>query len=385
MEQYGEQMMAALRNRINDLYTKTTSYTDCLSVGAKAAAYPNENSSTFIPFYHEAKDSEKTTTSACNREHVWPNSRGSGKSGPGADPFIIRPTLTSENSDRGNDMYSLASEGGWDPASCGFEGARGESARVILYAAVRYSKSHGLSLTNNVGDATSNKTMGKLIRLLEWNRNYEPTAMEMQINNYLAAKGYGRNPFVDNPSFADRIWDDNGIRTSGEGGGDTPVLPKYTYSPVTAENLDGKDVIISLTDENAASLHYAMSDESKKDDLPWYLKATSVVINGDGKLETDNELTFFHFAKQPEGGYVITSKNSGTALFAYTDGSHNSICMGTPSGATKSSTVWNVNSVSGGYQLCSPLDDSLSIYLEYYRGSACGYKGAPKGPIQFFA
>ena len=116
--------------------TKTISYSECLGVGAKAAAYPNANSSTFVPFYHDA--SVTATTGQCNREHTWPNSRGSGKSGPGADPFIIRPTLTSENSDRGNLFYGNTKSNEWDPASCGFEAARGESARVILYAATMY-------------------------------------------------------------------------------------------------------------------------------------------------------------------------------------------------------------------------------------------------------
>ena len=83
--------------------TKIISYSECLGVGARAAAYPNANSSTFVPFYHDS--TLITTTSDCNREHTWPNSRGSGESGPGADPFIIRPTLKSENSDRSNYFY----------------------------------------------------------------------------------------------------------------------------------------------------------------------------------------------------------------------------------------------------------------------------------------
>ena len=156
---------AAFRNALQTIMagkqTRTTSYDSCLSIGAKAAAYPNSTSSTFVPFYHDA--TVTATTSQCNREHTWPNSRGSGKSGPGADPFIIRPTLTSENSDRGNLFYGTGSKE-WDPASCGFEGARGESARVILYAATMYYK-NGLSLSNNPSDSTSLKTMGTLSTL----------------------------------------------------------------------------------------------------------------------------------------------------------------------------------------------------------------------------
>ena len=211
---------------IKSYKTSSTSYSNCLNVGAAAAAYPL-GSSKFVPFYHSAPNSgfSGSTTvskSACNREHTWPNSRGCGKgSGPAADPFIIRPTLTSENSSRGNSFYGVDS-GTWDPASCGFEGARGESARVILYAATAYYGTCGsggsssgnkpLELVDKASDDKDNHTMGRLSTLLKWNREYQPNAMEKQINDYLYEHGYGRNPFVDNPKFADLIWTNSGIR-----------------------------------------------------------------------------------------------------------------------------------------------------------------------------
>ena len=132
----GAEFRNALQTIMAGKKTETTSYSNCLELGARAAAYPNASSSTFVPFYHDY--SVTATTGQCNREHTWPNSRGTGTSGPGADPFIIRPTLTSENSDRSNYFYGTRGKSNkeWAPASCGFEGARGESARVILYAAM---------------------------------------------------------------------------------------------------------------------------------------------------------------------------------------------------------------------------------------------------------
>lgn len=213
----GNSLRADLQTAIMKYKTKTCSYNACLSIGASAASYP-EGSSTFVPFYHCSPEvggsgATTTTTGSCNREHTWPNSRGSGKSGPGADPFIIRPTLTSENSARGNSFYGTGASGTWDPASCGFEGARGEAARVILYAATAYyGGSNNFELVDKDTDSTSNKTMGRLSTLLKWNRDYAPNAIEKQINNYLCKNGYGRNPFVDSPSFADAIWSDTGVR-----------------------------------------------------------------------------------------------------------------------------------------------------------------------------
>ncbi len=211
LTQFGNSLRISLGSAINAKRTKTISYSDCLSVGAKAAAYP-AGSSTFVPFYHD--ETTTATKSQCNREHTWPNSRGTKKVGPGADPFIIRPTLTSENSSRGNYFYGISSSNEWDPASCGFEAARGESARVILYTATAYYKSHGFELSNNPKDDTSKKTMGTLKTLLEWNKAYAPTKIEIQVNEYLSKNGYGRNPFVDHPEYANRIWNKSGIVTS---------------------------------------------------------------------------------------------------------------------------------------------------------------------------
>ena len=49
---------AKFRNALQELMdvkqTNTTSYNNCLSLGAKAAAYPTASSSTFVPFYHDA-------------------------------------------------------------------------------------------------------------------------------------------------------------------------------------------------------------------------------------------------------------------------------------------------------------------------------------------
>ena len=88
---------AKFRNALQELMdvkqTNTTSYSNCLSLGAKAAAYPTASSSTFVPFYHDA--TLTTTTGDCNREHTWPDSRGSGKT-----VFIVHGSSVKNNSSR---------------------------------------------------------------------------------------------------------------------------------------------------------------------------------------------------------------------------------------------------------------------------------------------
>ena len=376
----GAEFRNALQTIMAGKRTRTTDYSSCLSIGAKAAAYPNANSSTFVPFYHDA--SLTATTGQCNREHTWPNSRGSGKSGPGADPFIIRPTLTSENSDRGNNFYGTKgkSNGEWDPASCGFEAARGESARVILYAATMYYK-EGLSLSNNPKDSTSLKTMGTLSTLLAWNTTYAPTPIEIQINNYLSNNGYGRNPFVDHPEYASYIWNSNGLL-----GGEIPPDPTEFDDGLNIEtslsNLDGKEYVIASSDSATSFSYFAMDNEAKSDSLPWYIKPIGASVNEDKtKLIPNAGATFkyYKFIKQNDGNYYIQNKENSKYIFGYIDGTHYSIGLGTTP-TNNGSLSWNITTTGKGFVM----KNAANVYLEYYNGSYCGYKSAPSVPIYLF-
>ena len=373
---------AAFRNALQSVMagkrTKTTSYSNCLSLGAKAAAYPNSSSTTFVPFYHDS--SKLATTSDCNREHTWPNSRGTGTSGPGADPFIIRPTLTSENSDRGNLFYGNTRSNEWDPASCGFEGARGESARVILYAATMYYK-EGLSLSNNPSDSTNLKTMGTLSTLLTWNNTYAPTPIEIQINNYLSNNGYGRNPFVDHPEYASYIWNNSGL-IGGEIPPDETEFENGLDVEKTLNNLDGHEYVIASTDSASSVSYFAMDNEAKSSSLPWYIKPISVSINENKtKLIPNGDVTlkYYKFIKQSDGNYYIQSKENSNYLFGYIDGTHYSIGLGTTP-TNSGSLSWTITASNGGFVF----KNAANVYLEYYNGSYCGYKSAPSVPIYLF-
>jgi endonuclease I len=376
----GAEFRNALQTIMAGKQTRTTSYSDCLSLGAKAAAYPNANSSTFVPFYHDA--SKLATTGQCNREHTWPNSRGTGTSGPGADPFIIRPTLTSENSDRGNNFYGTKGKANkeWDPASCGFEAARGESARVILYAATMYYK-NGLSLSNNPSDSTDLKTMGTLSTLLTWNNTYAPTPIEIQINNYLSNNGYGRNPFVDHPEYASYIWDRNGLL-----GGEIPPDPSEFDDGLTIEsslsNLDGNEFVIASSDSNTSFQFYAMDNEAKSATLPWYIKPLGVSLSEDKTKLIPNDgvtLKYYKFIKQSDGNYYIRSKETNNYLFGYIDGTHYSIGLGTTP-TNNGSLSWNITTNGMGFTF----KNATNVYFEYYNGSFCGYKNAPSVPIYLY-
>ncbi|MDR0934856.1 MAG: endonuclease [Erysipelotrichaceae bacterium] len=166
-------------------------------------------SGNLICFYSGTSESFSGSFSgSINREHVWPNSRGGG--GIDGDIHMPRPTLTKENGSRGNSFYvegKKSSSGGWDPAmeSFGLEKYRGISARIIFYCVVASSS---LSLVDLENDSTANKTMGKLSDLLKWNLEYGIDPTETQRNDAIAGSDIqgNRNPFIDHPEFACKIW-----------------------------------------------------------------------------------------------------------------------------------------------------------------------------------
>ncbi len=314
--EYGKTFQTTLGNLITG---GTTSYSNCLAEGAKAAAYPNDGSSTFIPFYHEAKSSETTTTSSCNREHTWPKSRGGDEIEK--DPLIIRPTLNSDNSDRANYFYGLGGKSGseWDPASCGYEGARGESARVILYAATRYA-SKGLSLSNNPSDATSKKTMGTLKTLLEWNNKYQPTEFEKTVNERYAKMGYARNPFVDCPDFANYIYDENGYRNSPYQGGTSSTSVTSVTSTGTSSTSSSSSGSSSHDTSNADWKLVTSASDLEEGDQNDYANSKGNAVAGaiaSSKTFMSAETATFssdetEITTLPDGACVFTVGKSGS-------------------------------------------------------------------------
>ena len=380
--------MSTLGAEINATRTATATYSQCLSIGAKAAAYPKASSSTFIPFYHEAKDSEKTTTSSCNREHCWPNSRGGGSKAGGdnieIDPLVIRPTLNKDNTDRGNDVYGTIA-GTWDPASLGYEGARGESARVILYAMACYGDSNGLILNNNPNYSKGTKNMGMLSTLLEWNRTYLPTEFEVTVASRYAAMGHARNAFVDHPEFADYIWTDDGFRTSPYDGSAAPSEQTTLQLVKQLSALDDCDAAIVSYPPSNPNGKVAMSNEHKTSssggDLPWYLVGTSVSISKQ-TIRDSSSIKKFHLAKEGTS-YAITFGQE--ALYAYIDGTHYSIQLGAPNVSSKSK-AWTIEMDNGGNATVYSQIGENRVYLTYSdKASFCGSSSQVAGNITFYS
>lgn len=227
----------------------------------------------------------KTAATGWNREHVWPNSHGGDK--VEGDILHTRPTISSENSSRGNSFYVEGmnnSSSGWDPYTAGYDiECRGECARIILYSVVAYS---GFSLSDANSHSTSNANpdymMGNMNTLIKWHFDYAPNVYEMNRNNGAEYLQGNRNPFVDHPEYVAKIWSsfnstvstlctNNSSKytnwTTGNYcsyGSNTPVTPNVgvTISSSTASISVGSTTTLSATSTSGGTISWTTSNSS---------------------------------------------------------------------------------------------------------------------------
>ena len=158
--------------------------------------------------------SGKSTTNF-NREHTWPKSRNGSLVED--DIFMTRPTITEENSDRGNSVYvtGMASDSdGWDPVTAfgnnigNYESIRGECARIIFYC---MTATDGLVLNDEKKNQGNN--MGKITDLIKWACENPVNDREKRRNVGGEYKQGNRNAFVDHPEYACKIWGNHNSET----------------------------------------------------------------------------------------------------------------------------------------------------------------------------
>lgn len=174
--------------------------------------------------------------SSYNKEHVWPQSLSKdgqnqlyGTDHAGSDLHHIRPTVSSYNTARGNAMYSeIFGTSGYKTLSYtgssnkikytanNFEPVdeiKGDCARIIMYVYVHYSTLIGSSktadymgnlyLSSVMGPASANECKNLLRK---WNAMDQVSTDEITRNNVAFQKQGNRNPFIDHPTYADKIW-----------------------------------------------------------------------------------------------------------------------------------------------------------------------------------
>lgn len=167
-----------------------------------------------------------------NREHIVPQSVFKESSPMVSDPFHIWPTDGKVNGVRSNYPHGMVanptttskngsklganSNTGY---SAGYSGIvfepidefKGDIARAYFYFATRYQE-NGIqgwtyAMFNNTKDKVFTDTFLKI--LMTWHINDPISQREIDINNLVYNYQGNRNPFIDHPEYAEKVWGSN--------------------------------------------------------------------------------------------------------------------------------------------------------------------------------
>lgn len=144
-----------------------------------------------------------------NREHVFPKSLGDpdlGTTGPGSDAHNLRACDVTQNGNRANRKFTESSGNAGPVGNDWYPGDewKGDCARIIMYMYVRYGNR---CLPSAVGTGSFNSTDQNMMNMfLEWNVDDPVSQHEKDRNDAIFNAQGNRNPFIDNPRIAHKIW-----------------------------------------------------------------------------------------------------------------------------------------------------------------------------------
>ncbi len=165
-----------------------------------------------------------------NREHSWPKSWFGGDIYPMySDLFHLYPTDGYVNNKRGNLPYGTVSNPDWTSLNgskvgpCNASGYggdvfepinayKGDFARTYFYMSVRYSGEDASWPGSDMTQGAQLKAWA-LNLLMQWHAQDPVSQKETDRNNTVYLIQQNRNPFIDNPAYADLIWGPAGIAT----------------------------------------------------------------------------------------------------------------------------------------------------------------------------
>lgn len=239
-----------------------------------------------------------------NREHTVPQSWFNDASPMVTDAHHVVPTDGKVNGYRSNWPYgectSGTSYGTGRLGSCtypGYSGTvfepddeyKGDFARIYFYMATRYmdvmsSWPGGASFSGNNFSEWTRKM------LLDWHHDDPVSPKEVARNNAVYSHQDNRNPFIDNPIWADAIWDPDYMPSF------TAISESYfaVYPNPAKDFLEIKQNII-LHGQSVV----IMSDVSGR-----------VIV--ESKLENNLQIDLSKF---PEGLYIISIINNGKQVY----------------------------------------------------------------------
>ena len=323
------------------------------------------NSSNMVLFY--SRDSvSKNTSASWNKEHVWPQSKSNGNistsAGAGSDLLHIRPTYNDTNSKRGSlmmgdvaDSYAVYYSNmlyGYCINNSKFEpidAVKGDVARIFMYLWTAYRNQFSLNMLDVIESYNT---------LLTWHTLDKPDALEARRNQYAQDSNQkNRNPFVDHPEYAWRIFAvgnsevsdsvKNACMTAYPADGYTPGPnggEGEEESAVTkATAIEVGDTVVLTTSSSYSKQFSGISTTSTKYGM-------TADFSGDAPDGTSNALE------------VVQGYNSSTFAFKYND---NYLCWSSGNsldvkGTLDANSSWNV-SFSGENAIITNAADSTRI------------------------
>ena len=157
-----------------------------------------------------------------NREHLWAQSWTNNDGTEKTDLHHVFPTDGKVNGMRSDYAFGKVGTATWTSqngsklgscATSGFNGTvfeprdefKGDIARALMYVSVRY---YGLDSGWKNSDMTTQSDIKDwaITMLLQWHENDPVSEKEINRNEAVYQIQGNRNPFIDHPEFAERIW-----------------------------------------------------------------------------------------------------------------------------------------------------------------------------------
>jgi endonuclease I/chitodextrinase len=303
---FGAALKDALTSKVSTTHTNTLEYTSSgpdVWDATRATDENPANTTEVVLFYGwEAGNDQDITNDSYrnknlqdngsgedfvwNREHIFPKSLANpildtDDPGPSTDAHHLRASDRGRNSARNNRKYGRGTgnsnysntdfhEGLDGPNTAAWypgDQWKGDAARMIMYMYVRYGS---ICLPTAVGVGSPEFTEDEMIDLfLQWNVEDPVSTIEIARNTYhentsnYAAQG-NRNPFIDNPYLATRIWGGNSAEDRWNYYKNTDTEAPTTPTDVTLTDITFNSVNISWSassDNNGVTGYNVYVDE----------------------------------------------------------------------------------------------------------------------------
>jgi endonuclease I len=230
---YGDDLHLALYQLLVNTHVRFTSYTSLRTHFYQTDGDPNVPGNLILYYSGESREFLESFNAGyvgdnrnINREHVWSQSKfaySTAVPGPYADVHHLRPVDVNSNSSRGNKDFgfvtgtqtvtgipSMLADSTTVYPNASY---RGDVARNLFYVGLRYGIFSTFNLTFADQPVDGGTQIGILYYLLLWNEQYPPSDVEVRRNEAAAIIQGNRNPFIDYPGMACKIWANYNLRT----------------------------------------------------------------------------------------------------------------------------------------------------------------------------